>query len=265
MAELPQFSAGRLGRALFVAPWTMLVTASAVTLAKTTGRPAWVPRGERLWARGLLRAWGVHVEVEWPEDLAITEPYVVMANHTSHVDVPLLFMALPFVPGFLAKKELDRVPFLSMALRAGGHVLLDRSDRGSAMQALRAAAEHVRRGNTVAVFPEGTRGDGRTLLPFKKGGFLIAKSAKVAILPVGIRGSHAVLPREAFLPRAANVRVVAGQPISSLETRRLSVNELIARVRSQIAELSGVSEMDPGSEASCSRISGAAPRRVAAE
>ena len=233
----------RAARALFAAPWTMLVTVSGVLLAKTTGRARFIPQAERLWARGLLRVWGVDVEVECPQNLQLTGPYVVMANHASHIDVPILFMALPFVPGFLAKQELDRVPFLSMALRAGGHVLLDRADHMSAMRALRGAAKQIRQGKTVVVFPEGTRGDGRALLPFKKGGFILAKAAAVAILPVGIRGSSGVLPRGALLPRSAGVRVRVGQPIAADEARSHTIGQLLGRVRSQIAELS---EASPG-------------------
>jgi 1-acyl-sn-glycerol-3-phosphate acyltransferase len=228
-------------RGLFTAPWTMGVTASSVLLTKLTGQDSWVPRGERFWAQGLLAAWNVRLESEWPTDLDLSKPYVVMANHTSYADVPILFTGLPFVPGFLAKKELDRVPFLSMALHAGGHVLLDRSDHVSAVRALRAVAEHVRSGKTVAVFPEGTRGDGRALLPFKRGGFLVAKKASVAILPVGIRGSREVLPRGRLLPSPSNVRLVAGQPIAAREVRALSMDELMRRVRASISELSGVS------------------------
>jgi len=244
MPPLSELLAVRLARGLFVAPWTMFVTASGVLLAKMTGRAAWIPEAERFWARGLLRVWGVHVEVDWPHDFDPDGPYVVMANHASHIDVPILFMALPFVPGFVAKKELDRVPFLSMALRAGGHVLLDRADRKSAIRALRSAAEQVRQGKTVVVFPEGTRGDGRALLPFKKGGFLIAKTADVAILPVGIQGSSSVLPRGASLPHSHVVHVRVGDPIDAHEVRSLNIGQLLSRVRSQITELSEASPRD---------------------
>jgi 1-acyl-sn-glycerol-3-phosphate acyltransferase len=227
-------------RALFVPPWTLLVTSSAIALAKLTRDPVWLQRGQRFWARGFLRAWNVRVEIEWHNDVDRRGPYIVMANHASYIDVPLLFMGLPFIPGFVAKQELGRVPVLSMALRAGGHVLLDRTDGKSTLRALRAAASRIRQGQTVAIFPEGTRGDGQVLLPFKKGAFVLAKSAGVAILPVGIRGSHQVLARGAFLPQAGVVRVTAGRPIASEEIRSLSADALLARVRTEIAELSGL-------------------------
>jgi 1-acyl-sn-glycerol-3-phosphate acyltransferase len=230
-----------IARCLLVTPWTALVTASAVSMARLSGEAEWIPRGERVWAKGLLCAWQVRLDVDWPSGLDAAGPYVIMANHTSHLDVPVLFAGLPFVPGFVAKKELDHVPILSMALRAGGHVLLDRDDRSSARRALRAAATRIRQGQNLALFPEGTRGDGRTLLPFKRGGFLLAKTAGVPILPVGIRGSHRVLPRGRLVPSPERVTVRVGRPIGAGEVRGTRPEQLLERVRAQIGELCGVS------------------------
>jgi 1-acyl-sn-glycerol-3-phosphate acyltransferase len=218
----------------------MLVTVASVGIAKVTGEERWVRRGEKLWARGLLAAWGVRVAVHGERQIDPLQPVVVMANHTSHIDVPLLFLALGAVPGFIAKKELEKVPFVAMALRFGGHVLLDRADRESAMRALKLASDHVREGRTIAVFPEGTRGDGRVLGEFKKGGFLIAKRAGAAILPVGIRGSRAVLPPGVSLPTGASVSVHVGQLIAPETVRSLSANALCERAQQEISRLSAI-------------------------
>jgi 1-acyl-sn-glycerol-3-phosphate acyltransferase len=215
-----------------------VVTTAAVAMARATDEPRWIQRGERVWATGLLRAWGVTVTVESATELEPGCPYVVMSNHCSHLDVAVLFAALPFVPGFLAKKELARFPFLSTALHAGGHVLVDRSDRKSGVRAIQAVAREVRSGKTVAIFPEGTRGDGRTLQPFKKGAFVIARHARAAILPVGIRGTHGVLPRGAVLPNPSAVSVHIGAPVPAARTGAGRVEELLSEVRAQIASLS---------------------------
>jgi 1-acyl-sn-glycerol-3-phosphate acyltransferase len=221
-------------------PWTALVTSSFVALARATGDDSWVPRGERVWATGLLRTWGVRVDVVGAARIPRSGPYVIMSNHSSHADVPILFATLPLVPGFIAKKELSRIPFLSMALRAGGHVLIDRADHQSGMQGIKLAAREVQAGKTIAVFPEGTRGDGATLLPFKKGAFLIAKRAGVPIIPVGIRGSHAVLRRGEILPHAMGVSVHIGEPVSQSDAKTLTVDDLCTRVRTDIATLAGL-------------------------
>jgi 1-acyl-sn-glycerol-3-phosphate acyltransferase len=241
---LLRWTRGVLGSAC-VAPWTALVTTSAVSLARLTDDPRWVARGERLWAAGLLGAWGVRVRVESATEVEVGRPYVVMSNHCSHADVAILFVALPFVPGFLAKQELARVPFLATALHAGGHVLVDRSDGASGIRAIQSVAREVQAGKTVAIFPEGTRGDGGALLPFKKGAFVIAKRAEAAILPVGIQGSHAVLPRGEILPRPSDVSVRIGEAISPAEIAVSSAEQLLQQVRARIADLSGLRPAPP--------------------
>lgn len=229
----------RLPNGLFLPAWTAAVTVTAVAIAKVTRDHSYVTEGERFWARGLLKAWGVEVEAEHLERLPETGPYIIMANHQSHADVPILFASLPLIPGFLAKKELARIPFLSMALRAGGHVLIDRSDRGSARKALKVAAGEIQSGKTIAVFPEGTRGDSDALGEFKKGGFLIAKKAAVPVVPVGIVGSRAVWHRDEWLPRKGRVSVRVGEMITPERVRALSVDGLSECVRASMLTLLG--------------------------
>lgn len=234
-----------LGSAV-VGPWTASVTVSSVALAHATRDESWVLRGERFWANGLLKLWNVTLDVQgvelWP---ASSPACIVMSNHGSLADVPILFSALPVVPGFLAKRELARIPFLSMALRAGGHVLVERTSRASATQAVKAAARKVREGQTIALFPEGTRGDGAALGPFKRGGFVLAKLAEVPVVPVAIRGSHAVLPPGSLLPNAGHVSVHFGKPILASDTKSLTSEQLLALVRARIAELSGLCPGEP--------------------
>ena len=229
----------RVTNAVFTPFWTAGVTVTAIAMARISKQGRFITEGERLWARGLLKTWGVSVEAEGLERLPAEPPYILMANHQSHVDVPILFASLPIIPGFLAKKELDKIPFLSMALRAGGHVLIDRSDRNSAMRVLKHAADEVRSGKTLAVFPEGTRGEEDRLAPFKKGPFLIAKKAGVPIVPLGILGSRKLLKRNEWLPRSGRVRLLVGQPISPEEIRSMNVDALSDRMHQSIAALLG--------------------------
>ena len=124
-----------------------------------------------------------------------------MANHLSHVDIVALFIALPMNVGFLAKKELRRVPFLGQAMVAGGHVFIDRARRERAVQALDDAAQQVAAGASIVVFPEGTRGDEERVQAFKKGGFHLARQANVPIVPVGIRGTRGIMTRDELVIR----------------------------------------------------------------
>ncbi len=197
-------------------------------------------RLERVWAKGLTNVWGVDVAAFGTQHIDPTRSYVIMSNHASHVDIVALFLALPIVPGFLAKSELDKVPFLSTALRAGGHVVIDRGKHQSAMDTLKRAAVEVREGKTIVIFPEGTRGDSATVGAFKKGGFHLAKEAEVAIVPVGVRGSRDVLPKHGRLLHPGRVEVHIGAPISVDDVKAMPLDALVARTRSEIMSLSAM-------------------------
>ena len=212
----------------------------AVSLGVIRGDPGLFRRMQRGWASGLVRFWGVEVEVVGREQVVPGQPYVVMSNHLSWVDIPVLFLALPEPPGFLAKRELTRVPFLAAALRNGGHVIIDRGHRAHARASLDAAAQEVRSGKTVLIFPEGTRGDSATIGAFKKGGFHLAKSAQVPILPVGVRGCRAVFPRGGLLVRPGRVEVHIGAPIDVGRVVDEQLGGLLDDARARVAELSAM-------------------------
>src|SRR5258706_10316123 len=116
-----------------------------------------------------------------------------MANHQSQVCVAAFISSLPMVPGFLAKAELRNVPIFGRAMERGGHVFVDRGQHARAVAAIAAAAADIRKGGSIVIFPEGTRSSRREVLPFKKGGFHLASRARVPVVPIGIRGTAAIL------------------------------------------------------------------------
>jgi 1-acyl-sn-glycerol-3-phosphate acyltransferase len=225
---------------IFFGVWTAIMVTFAVSLGVLRGDPTTFYRQQRVWARGLVKFWGVAIEVHGAEHMVPGQSYVVMSNHLSYVDIVALFLGLPVIPGFLAKRELGRVPFLAAALRHGGHVLLDRGQRAGAMQAITLAAEQVKGGKTVLIFPEGTRGDTDTIGEFKKGGFFLAKAAGVPILPVGLRGSRSIFPRGSLLLRPGKVEVHIGAAIAPEEIATREPGDLVQLVRGKIMELSAM-------------------------
>jgi 1-acyl-sn-glycerol-3-phosphate acyltransferase len=202
--------------------------------------PEFFRRAQRKWASGLLSVWGVEVQVFGAEHMDPAASYVVMSNHQSYADIVALFMVLPIIPGFLAKSELTRIPFLHAALRAGGHVVIDRKKHSNAMQTLELAAAQVRGGKTVLIFPEGTRSAGESVAEFKSGGFRLAKSAQVAIVPVGLRGSGRVGPKHSLLFWPGKIEVHIGEPISAPEVVACEFPDLIAQTRARVMELSAM-------------------------
>lgn len=208
--------------------------ASAVSLTRD---PELFRRLERVWGRGILEFSGIETHVTGAELIDPQRGYVIVSNHQSYMDIPILFRTLPIVPGFVAKQELAKVPFLAAALRLGGHVTIDRGNRQRAAASLGYAAVQVREGRTVLVFPEGTRSPSRTVGKFKLGAFHLAKAAGVPLVPVGVRGSGAVYPKHGTLIHPGRVEVHIGTPLAPDEVKATKARPLSERVRLEVARL----------------------------
>ena len=169
----------------------------------------------RVWATINLALCGVHVDGTRRARLDPTEPYVFMSNHASHFDVLAVVAALPeFQLRWVAKRELANIPIFGWAMRRAGHVIIDRSNPEQALASLRAARTMMDEGISVMIFPEGTReGHDHELLPLKKGGFLLALETGVPIVPIAVRRSREVLPRDDWRIRSGTIEVVVGEPI----------------------------------------------------
>lgn len=211
--------------------------------------PALFQHHTRTWARGVARGVGLDVQAYGTWRLDPGGTYVLMANHQSHVDIPTLFVALPMVPGFLAKAELRRVPLFGRAMEVGGHVFVDRAAHARAIEAIAAAAGQVREGGSIVIFPEGTRSRHREVMPFKKGGFHLAKQAGVPVVPIGIRGTAEILPKHELAIRPGRVEVHVGEPLAPEQVRELPLNDLVAEIRGRICELADLPAADDRSGA----------------
>jgi len=188
----------------------------------------------RRWARGLLRAAGVQVRVEGLELLGAGRSYVFMANHQSHFDVLALLHALPFDLRAVAKKELGRVPLFGWALTAAGFIMVDRSKRDSAIASLARAPEILRGGRSILLFAEGTRSTDGRLLPFKKGGFMMALAAGASVVPVAVCGSRGILPKGSHIVSPGTIEVRVRPPIETAGRGTRARDELMAEVRASI-------------------------------
>ena len=185
----------------------------------------------RMWALLNLWLYGVRVRERRLAALDPSHAYVFMSNHRSQFDILAVVAGLAeFQLRWVAKVELTRIPVFCWALRHTGHVIIDRSDREQAVASLRAARAKMVRGVSVVIFPEGTRSTSdKVLLPFKKGGFMLALETGFPIVPICVRGSRKILPRGSWQPVAGEIEVVVGAPIPVADVPR---EELIERVRS---------------------------------
>jgi len=200
---------------LLLLPWHTLVLATAALLAAV-----FQPRGHaflvpgRWWCRAILATAGVRVHVQ-PGSGVTGGPYVIVANHQSHFDIPALVQAWPGPFRMVAKRSLFYIPILGWAMWMGGFIAIDRSHRQSAIASLSRAVQEIRRGTSVVLFAEGTRSHDGNLQALKKGPFRLAQQAGVPVLPVTISGSRNVLPRQRWFPRRGTIDVVLGAPLES--------------------------------------------------
>lgn len=165
---------------------------------------------ERLagWARAVVKNARIELQVLGRDHLRPGETYLVMSNHQSLYDIPVLFHVVGPNIRMIAKKELFRVPVFGGALAVAGFVSIDRSNRHAAIRSLDKARELLASGTHVWISPEGTRSRSGALLPFKKGAFHLALESGLPILPVTLSGTRNVLAAEGLLSSAgAKVRV----------------------------------------------------------
>jgi 1-acyl-sn-glycerol-3-phosphate acyltransferase len=188
------------------------------------------------WSRRLLAQAQIELRVVGLHEAPPDEAFVVMSNHQSLYDIPVMFQALRRRVRMVAKKELFKIPGWAQAMRMAGFVELDRSDRDSAIESLSHAEAALREGTNIWIAPEGTRSRDGALLPFKKGGFRLALSTGARILPVTIDGTRRTLSASGFSVRVGSeVTVTVSPPIDPRSYGEERRDQLIDDVRNAIS------------------------------
>ena len=195
-----------------------------------------------MWALGhagaslALALAGIRYRVVGREQVPATA-VVFCANHESNVDPPVLFEALHNRLHVLYKAELHKFPIMGTVFDVGGFVPIERNDRESAMRSIALGAESLKAGNSFLIFPEGTRSRTGHLLPFKKGGLIMAIEAQVPVVPVAISGGRAAMRKGSPIVRPVKVTVRVGKPIPTRGMTMEDRDELITRVRTEVQKL----------------------------
>jgi 1-acyl-sn-glycerol-3-phosphate acyltransferase len=195
-------------------------------------------RSQRHWARAILRAAGIPVTLSGAGHLAPRGPQIVVANHASFFDILALLAYLPVDAKFIAKKELYAIPLLGPAMRAAGHVRIDRGNRGQAFGAYEEAAKQMREKLlTIVVYPEGTRTRTGDLLPFKKGPFVFAIGSAAPVVPCYVGGAFGIQPKGSIRVRRSTLHIALGEPIPVTGLTPEDREALLERVREAMQAL----------------------------
>jgi 1-acyl-sn-glycerol-3-phosphate acyltransferase len=222
-------------RAALVVMYTTLLGSLGIVLCLLVpGGSALMPVA-RFWSFLILKTYRVRWRACFHPEFDPSHPSVYVANHQSLFDIPAMVLAIPSDFRIVAKRELLYVPVFGWALWLAGFIFIDRSDRERAIRRLERTVRTIRRGRSIVVFAEGTRSPDGRLLPFKKGGFVVALQAGVPIVPVSIRGGRDILPKGSLRPRPGRIDVIFGAPVPTSTYTLETKDALIAAVRDRIA------------------------------
>lgn len=196
--------------------------------------PLSVRWSSQIWSRGILIICNHRLVYrdsdKWPRDLK----GIIIANHSSHFDIPVVFLASPVPVFYLAKKELKNIPFLGWYMQLTGMIFIDRSNAEKARESMKKAGEYIRKGRTVISFPEGTRSKTGKLGLFRRGSFQLAQAAGVPVYPLCISGTYEALPPGKFRIRPGRFEAVFCDPFQPEEYQNWTVEEFAAKCRERI-------------------------------
>jgi 1-acyl-sn-glycerol-3-phosphate acyltransferase len=190
----------------------------------------------RLWGKIALLANRVKVKVEGMEHLNEKGPYIFMSNHQGYYDVFTLLGHLPYQFKWLVKKELFSIPFFGWTMAAVGYISVDRGGTRDTVEAMNEAAQKIRDGMSVVIFPEGSRSPDGSIQPFKKGGFTLAIKSKVPIVPIAISGSRDIMPKDKFTVTSGEILMLMGHPIETEGCSLKDRESLMKKVRETISK-----------------------------
>jgi 1-acyl-sn-glycerol-3-phosphate acyltransferase len=191
----------------------------------------------RIWAKIILLVAGVKLKIEGPENIVPEESYIVVANHQSLMDIPVLASGLPVPIRFIAKKELFKIPVLGWGMKAAGMLEIDRANQKQSFDTLKKAEQVVRHHHlSILAFPEGTRSDDGKVHNFKKGPFILAINTGLSIIPVSVSGTRNLIPKGKIQINPGGVKIQIHAPVSVADLKLSDRNQLVSKIQKMITE-----------------------------
>jgi len=187
------------------------------------------------WARDLLRLAGAKVKVIGAENVPLNDAVLFVSNHQGNFDIPILLGFINKPKAFIAKIEMLKMPIIRTWMKQMNCVFLDRHNLRQSLRVMNEAAENLKKGYSMVIFPEGTRSKGKQMGEFKAGSLKIAAKANVPIVPVAIKGSFKLMEQNGFIIKPAEVEVIISEPIETTDLSKEQINGLSEKVCTVIA------------------------------
>ena len=237
--------------AVVAIPMTLFLAALTIIVAAIRSTSPLIDWFARLWARSLVAAAGIDLHVENVERIDPSQRYILVANHYSYLDIPCLLVAIPQPIRFMAKASLFKIPVFGWSITRAGFIPIDRQNRRTAVKSFDMAADRIRKGNTIVIFPEEGRSKFREMKPFQRGAFLLAIKAQKTIVPIAIDSTFDIWPVGSFWRiKPGRVTLRVGTPI---ETAKLTVRDkdrILNATRDQVQEMLFGAPTPPASDPS---------------
>ena len=194
-------------------------------------------RFAQLWSRMILGTIGSRVTVTGLDAIETSRAHVYVVNHLSALDIPLLYVYLPFQFRILAKRELFRYPFMGWHLRRSGQIPVDLENPKKSIRSLNRAVEALKNGMPLVIFPEGGRSEDGQLQPFMGGAFFAAIKAQIDVVPMAISGTYETLKMNTWHIKPRPLRLTVDRPVSTEGLTVRDTETLTAQVRQIVSKL----------------------------
>ena len=192
----------------------------------------------RTWSKNILLFSGIKFKTTGIENIDLGSNYFFAANHESALDIPLVFASVPFQMVSVAKIELKHIPFLGWAMQAGGHFFVDRKNHQRSMKSMNKARKSMEDNpRSVIIFPEGTRSKNGKVMPYKKGGLVMAIDLNIPVVPVGIIGARSYTRNRFDRKKSTRLEIKIGKPLNTNNLTYNDRNDFVKKVRTEVIGL----------------------------
>jgi len=193
-------------------------------------------KSERFWAWSLMKIGGIKLRIKGRENLPENETVVYMANHQSDLDWPIIFMSIPGQYLFLAKKELFEAPVFGTYMRIQKYIPIERDNIRKSWKTYQNIISLIRSGNSIVIYPEGTRSNTKELQKFKSFSFAFLHEARVRVVPVAISGSIDIQRKGSKLINPGKVKVTILPPVSFEDIYGLDNKEFCSEASKRVRQ-----------------------------